>query len=399
MSVPNISLRGEKMPSSPIRELAAYADQAKAKGIHVYHLNIGQPDIPTPPEFYQAIHEHHAKVLEYGPSRGLGSFIDSLQRYYHRQGLNHIKKEDILVTTGGSEAVLFLMLAIASPGDEIIVFDPIYTNYNGFAHMAGVKLVPVHTDAAKGYRMPDKDDIRKHITNKTRAILTCSPNNPTGMVHTQDDFAVLQELVLEHNLFLICDEVYREFTYDDDHISVMSFPEIEQHVAMVDSLSKRYSVCGARIGCIVSKNQQLMRTILKFGQARLCPPTLEQLAMQTVVDVGDKYFIPMRETYRKRRDVLVNGLQAIPGIRCQTPPGAFYLMATLPVENSGHFAKWLLSEFNIDNATAMIAPGAGFYASPGFGQDEVRIAYVINTRAIIKAIEIIQKGLEVYPGR
>lgn len=396
MTAPSVSQRGQSTPASPIRKLAPYAEEAKSKGIHVYHLNIGQPDIPTPFEFYEAIQGYSGNVLAYNPSNGISTFRQSLERYYHRNGFDHIQTEDIIVSTGGSEAVIFSMMAVTSPGDQIIAFEPFYPNYNGFAHMSGIKLVPVDTQPETGYHLPDREKIEKKINTKTRAILINSPNNPTGSIYTREEMEIIQTLALKHNLFVLSDEVYREFTFDGQHTSILSFPKLSQHAILMDSLSKRYSACGARIGCIVSKNSEVMETVVKFGQARLCSPTLEQIGSSALVDAGDKYFRDMIHEYNLRRDVTYKNLMQIPGIYCKKPQGAFYLMVTFPVDDIEDFAQWLLTDFNVDGSTTMMAPGPGFYATRGKGKQEARIAYVLNTDDLKKAIHVVKEGLAVY---
>ena len=396
MVSPSISQRGLGTPESPIRKLAPYADEAKRNGIHIYHLNIGQPDILTPPEFHEAIQNYGEKVLAYGPSNGLPFFRENLVAYYHRNGYDHIAAPDVMVTTAGSEAVLFSMMAVASPGEEIITFEPFYPNYNGFAHMAGIRLVPVGTDPEAGYHLPPREAIVGKITPKTRAVLVCTPNNPTGTILTRREMDTIRDIAHEHNLFVLSDEVYREFTFDGVHTSILSYPDLAQHAVQMDSLSKRYSACGARVGCIVSKNTQLMETVLKFGQARLCPPSLEQVGAAAVVAEGDKYFKDMIAEYRCRRDTVCDELMSIPGVRCEKPEGAFYLMATFPVEDIEGFARWLLTDFHIDKETVMLAPGPGFYATPGMGRQEARIAYVLNTQDLKTSVRILQEGLNTY---
>ena len=396
MAIPSISQRGRTTPPSPIRKLAPYADEAKAKGVKVYHLNIGQPDIPTPPEFYDAIHRFSEDVLSYCPSQGILRFRQSLKRYYQRIGFRHIQTEDIMVSTGGSEGVLFSMMAVASPGEEIVTFEPFYPNYNGFTRMAGIKLVPVNTQPETGYHLPPLEEIEQRITPKTRAILINSPNNPTGTILTRKEMEGIQTLALRHNLFVLSDEVYREFTFDGQPTSILSFPDLSQHAVLVDSLSKRYSACGARVGCIVSKNSEVMETVLKFGQARLSSPTLEQVGASAMVDTGDKYFQDMIQEYKKRRDTIFEGLTKIPGVRCKKPEGAFYLMVTFPVNDIENFSKWLLTDFSVDGETTMMAPGPGFYATPGRGKQEARIAYVLNTEDLKKATRILEEGLSAY---
>jgi len=399
MNHPVISQRGLDTPSSPIRKLAPFAEEAKAAGRKVYHLNIGQPDIETPKEFFEAVKAFDNPVVAYNPSNGIPPFLRQLREYYHRRGLTQVKTEDIMVTTGGSEAVIFSMMAVTSPGDEIIALEPFYPNYNGFATMAGVKIVPVRTEASNGYRLPAAGEIEARITGKTKAILICTPNNPTGTVFNHEEMTVIKDIALKHGLFVLSDEVYREFAFDNAAVSVLSFPELAEHAIVMDSLSKRYSACGARIGCIVSKNQELMQTVLKFGQARLCPPTLEQVASAAVVEVGDKYFEGMINEYKSRRDVLYAGLTQIPGVEVKKPGGAFYMMVTFPVEDIEDFTKWLLSEYHDNGETVMMAPGPGFYATPGSGKQEARIAYVLKKEDLARAVEILKKALNVYLNR
>lgn len=399
MSHPVISSRGRKTPASPIRKLTPYADEAKARGVNVYHLNIGQPDIHTPEEFFTAVNAFDGKVLSYNPSNGIPAMLESLEKYYHRCGLEHVTRKDIMVTTAGSEALLFSMMAVTSPGDEIIVFEPFYPNYNGFATMAGISLVPVASDPQTGYRLPSRELIESKISAKTRAILICSPNNPTGTVLNEAEMKVIRDLALKHGLFVLSDEVYREFVFEGKAISILSFPELAEHAIMCDSLSKRYSACGARIGSIVSKNSPVMETVLKFGQARLCPPTLEQIGSSAVIDTGNKYFSAMLEEYRKRRDVLYDGLLAIPGVTVKKPGGAFYMMVSFPVDDIEDFCRWLLSDFTLNNETTMLAPGPGFYATSGKGKQEARIAYVLNTDDMKKAIHVLSQGLSQYLSR
>jgi aspartate aminotransferase len=398
MMKPNISERGLSTPASPIRQLAPFAEKAKEKGIKVYHLNIGQPDIHTPQEFYNAVKNFDESVLAYGPSNGLNEFRNILMAYYHRNGFSTVENQDIMVTTAGSEAVLFSMMAVASPGEEILTFEPFYPNYNGFAKMAGIQLIPVSTDPETGYHLPDMNHIESKITSKTKAILICSPNNPTGTVYGKDEMEGLRDIALKYNLFVLSDEVYREFVFDGEYTGILSFPELSQNAILMDSLSKRYSACGARIGCIVSKNSEVLETVLKFGQARLCPPTLEQVASIALVQHGDQYFSDMLKEYKTRRDTIYDLLMDIPGVQCKKPEGAFYLMVTFPVDDIERFSQWLLTDFDIERETTMIAPGPGFYASSGKGRQEARIAYVLNTDDIRRAIFIVKEGLKKYTG-
>ena len=396
MTVPSISRRGLETPESPIRKLAPYADQAKSNGVHIFHLNIGQPDIHTPPEFYEAVTSFDEKVLAYGPSNGYPWFREKMEAYYQRNGYTHITSADIMITTAGSEALLFAMMAVASPGDEMLVLEPFYPNYNGFAYMAGITLVPVGANPETGYHIPSVESLEKKISSKTKAVLICTPNNPTGTILTQKEMAAVKDLALKYNLFVLSDEVYREFTFDGVHTSILSFPELQDHAIQLDSLSKRYSACGVRIGCIVSKNRQIMETTLKFGQARLCPPTLEQVGSAAVVEVGDKYFEDMVVEYKRRRDTIFAGLTSIPGVTCKKPEGAFYMMVTFPVEDIEDFARWLLSDYHLEGKTVMIAPGPGFYATSGRGKQEARIAYVLNENDLRAAVDVLKEGLDRY---
>jgi len=393
---PKISERGRTVQASPIRKLEPFEKDAIKRGIQLYHLNIGQPDIKTPPQFFDALRQFSDPVLAYGFSRGAPAYIESVMSYYHRVGLKQIEEKDILITMGGSEALLFAMMAVTSPGDEIIVFEPFYTNYNGFANMAGIKLIPVQTSAENGYRLPDDTVIEEKISNKTRAILVTSPNNPTGAVLNEDEVRRLENIILKRNLFLLSDEVYREFCYEVSHISFMSRPEIANHVIMTDSISKRFSACGARLGCLVSKNSDVMNTVLKYGQARLCPATLEQAVFVGLATIADQYFIDIKEEYKKRRDLVYEALMDMPDTFCRKPQGAFYMMASFPVEDIEDFCKWLLTDFEMNGSTIMIAPGPGFYVTKGRGQNEARIAYVLNCEDLKKAMAILKQGLITY---
>ncbi len=391
-----LSERGRLMPASPIRKLVPYADAAKARGVHVYHLNIGQPDIETPPEMIDAYRSLDLKVIAYGPSGGLATYVKALAGYYRRVGID-VEPSQILVTTGGSEALSFVFQAVAGAGDEIIVPEPFYTNYNGFAVMSGVTLVPVATRAEDGFALPGRERFEERITERTRAVLLCNPGNPTGVVTTRDEMTMLEGLAVDHGLFLIADEVYREFVYDGtEHVSVLTLPAVRDRAVLVDSISKQYSACGARVGCIVSRNAELMATVLKFGQARLCPPTVDQIAATAAMSVPDSYFEAVRAEYVKRRDLTCDALAAIPGVICQKPRGAFYTVAKLPVDDAERFAVFLLEKFELDGETVMVAPAAGFYATPGAGRDEVRIAYVLNTADLEKAMRAFAAGLEAY---
>jgi aspartate aminotransferase len=397
--MPDLSRRGKAMPSSPIRKLVPFADNAKAKGRHVYHLNIGQPDIQTPDTYWEAIENHGRKVLEYGPSGGLTSYRKKLIDYYNRYDIS-LELDDIIITTGGSEAIIFTMMAITDPGDEIIVPEPFYTNYNGFATESAARIVTITSKIEDDFKLPPIDSIRDKITDRTRAILICNPNNPTGYVYSREEMEALGEIVLEYNLFLLADEVYREFCYDGlKHFSSMHLKGLEDRTILLDSISKRYSACGARIGCVISKNHDITSTALKFGMARLCPPTLEQLGAEAGIDTPVEYFKKVIEEYSERRDVMVEALHAIPGVVAPKPQGAFYLIARLPVDDADKFAQWLLTDFHVNGETTMIAPANGFYSTQGLGQNEVRIAYVLNIQDIKKAMYILAEGLRAYPGK
>lgn len=390
-----LSHRAIMMPASPIRKLVPLGEAAKNRGIQVYHLNIGQPDIETPPEFFQAVQSYKEKVIAYQNSQGIRLFIDSLVGYYHSLGIN-IGPQNVLVTTGGSEAITFAMMAVASPGDEIIVFEPFYTNYNGFAIMAGVTLVPIETHAEAGFHLPSMETIERYITPRTKAILFCNPNNPTGTVLQLEELEMLRTLALRHSLFLLSDEVYREFVYEGETASVLHLDGLEEHAILLDSLSKRYSLCGGRMGCIVSRNRRLMDAFLRFGQARLCSATLEQIGSAALVEQGSKYFDAMRDEYHRRRDAIFEELMAIPGVVCRKPSGAFYIMVKFPVDDTDAFAAWMLTDFHEDHQTTMIAPGSGFYATPGKGHDEARLAYVLNETDCRNAVRLLARGIERY---
>jgi len=391
-----LSTRAIEIQASPIRKLMPYANQAKARGIKVYHLNIGQPDIPTPPEMIKVYHEFSDKVLAYGPSQGLDVYQQGLLHYYSKLGIE-LKKEDIIVTTAGSEAVTFAMLVVANEGDEIIVPEPFYTNYNGFATMASISLKAVTTFAEDGFALPPSTEIEKLINPKTRAIMLCNPGNPTGTVYSKEELFRVAEICNQHGLYLISDEVYREFIYDGmSHTSVLEVPGFEDHAIMVDSVSKRYSACGARIGCIVSRNKALMEATLKFAQARLCPPTVDQLAANACVYLPDSYFAEMVTEYQSRRDLVFDAISRIDGVVCKKPEGAFYIVAKLPIADAEDFVIWLLNDFNIDNETVMAAPAEGFYATPGLGKNELRLAYILNKEDLSKAMNIFSRGLAEY---
>ena len=394
--MPKISKKGQQMPESPIRKLVPYSEIAKKRGTKVYHLNIGQPDIKTPEVAMNSIKNIDIKVLEYSHSAGFESYRRKLSEYYQKHNLP-INTEDIIITTGGSEALLFAMGSTMDTDDEIIIPEPFYANYNGFSTASGVKVVPVISTIDEGFALPPIADFEKLITPKTKAILICNPGNPTGYLYSKDEIFQLAELVKKHDLFLIADEVYREFIYDGDkHFSVMNVPGIEQHAIMIDSVSKRYSMCGARIGCIVSKNKEVMAAAMKFAQARLSPPTFAQIASEAALDTPQSYFDEVITEYKDRRDTLIAELNQIDGVKVATPKGAFYCIAKLPVKNADDFAQWLLESYDFNGETVMVAPAAGFYSSPNVGLDEVRIAYVLKKEDLIKSVRILKEALKVY---
>jgi aspartate aminotransferase len=384
------------MPESPIRKLVPYAEIAKKKGNKVYHLNIGQPDIKTPDVALQAVKNADIKVLEYSHSAGFESYRTKLSQYYKNHGLP-IDTQDIIITTGGSEALLFAMGSTMDVNDEIIIPEPFYANYNGFSTASGVKVVPVISGIETGFALPPIEAFEKLITPKTKAILICNPGNPTGYLYSQEEILKLAEIVKKHDLFLIADEVYREFIYDGDkHFSVMNVPGLEEHAIMIDSVSKRYSMCGARIGCIVSKNKEVMATAMKFAQARLSPPTYAQIASEAALETPQSYFDDVISEYKDRRDTLISELNKIEGVKVATPKGAFYCIAKLPIDNADKFAQWLLESYDLNGETVMVAPAAGFYSTPNIGLDEVRIAYVLKKDDLIKSVQILKEAILQY---
>lgn len=383
------------MPASPIRKLVPYAESAKKKGIKVYHLNIGQPDIETPPAALDAVRHSDFRVLEYSHSAGNESYRRKLADYYKGIGIN-VDHTQILITTGGSEAIFFGMMSCLDAGDEVIVPEPFYANYNGFAVEAGVTIVPVTSGIDTGFALPSIADFEKKITPRTRAVIICNPNNPTGYLYSREELETLAGIVKKHNLYLFSDEAYREFCYDGEHTSALQLPGIEQHVVLMDTISKRYSACGARIGALVTPNRQVVDAALKFAQARLSPPSFGQIVGEAALDLPHDYFDATKAEYKLRRDTLVKRLNGIPGVVCPNPGGAFYAMAKLPVKNADHFCQWLLESFSYENQTVMLAPASGFYSTPGLGLDEVRLAYVLNTDAIHKAMDCLEKALEAY---
>ncbi|QXM05664.1 pyridoxal phosphate-dependent aminotransferase [Crassaminicella indica] len=395
----NFSQRITAMQASPIRKLTPYAEKAKADGKKIYHLNIGQPDIETPKNFMEAIKSFDEKVLAYTASQGIPQLIQAIIRYYKKYNM-HFEKDEVLITNGGSEALLFTLLAIADYGDEVIIPEPFYTNYAGFNAIAGIKTVPLITEASSGFHLPKKEEIEKLITNKTKAILVTNPGNPTGAVFTEEEVNLLADIAKKHNLFIISDEVYREFVYNGLKFkSFGSIPSIKDQVILIDSVSKRFSACGARIGAILSKNKKLIAQILKICQGRLCCPTLEQIGAAALYDVPEDYFKKVLSEYQKRRDILYSKLQEIPGVVCQNPEGAFYVIAKLPVKNAEEFIIWLLKDFDLNGETVMFAPAQGFYITPNAGEDEVRIAYILNENDLKKAMDILKVALKKYPKR
>ena len=395
--MPKISQKGQKMPESPIRKLVPFAEVAKNKGHKVYHLNIGQPDIKTPEIAINAIKNIDISILEYSHSAGFESYREKLSSYYNSKKLP-IDISDIIITTGGSEALLFAMGSTMDVGDEIIVPEPFYANYSGFSIASGVTIIPVISTIDEGFALPPIDAFEKLITPKTKAILICNPGNPTGYLYSKEEILQLAEIVKKHDLFLIADEVYREFIYDENetHFSIMNVAGLEENAIMIDSVSKRYSMCGARIGCIVSKNKAVMTTAMKFAQARLSPPTLAQIASEAALDTPQSYFDDVIKEYKERRDTLISELQKIDGIKVATPKGAFYCIAQLPVKNADNFAQWLLDSYDNNKETVMVAPAAGFYSTPNVGLNEVRIAYVLKKEDLIRSVAILKDALEVY---
>jgi aspartate aminotransferase len=397
--MPQISEKGRQMPASPIRKLVPYAEEAKRKGRKVYHLNIGNPDLPTPPVAIEAVKNLSLKTISYGHSAGDESFRRKMAAYYKHIGIE-VDYDEILVTSGGSEALLFGMMSCLNTDEEAIVPEPFYANYYGFSLTAGLNIVPVRSTIETGFALPPIEEFEKLITPKTKAFIICNPNNPTGYLYSEKEMKVLSDLVKKHDLFLFSDEVYREFCYDGrKHISAMNLKGIEQHVVMVDSLSKRYSACGIRVGALVSHNKDVINTALKFGQQRLCPPVLGQLVGEAALELDDNYYNCIQQEYTKRRDFLVSALNKIPGVVCPKPSGAFYVIARLPVDDAEKFAQWLLSDFVYENQTLMVAPANGFYSSSDLGKDEVRLAYVLNVNDLEKAMVCLSEALKVYPGR
>lgn len=397
--MPTISKKGLAMPESPIRKLVPFAEAAKKKGVDVIHLNIGQPDIVTPKVALDAIHNSKIDVLEYSHSAGFESYRKGLAKYYESVNIN-VDHNEIIVTTGGSEALLFGFLSCFNPGDEVIIPEPFYANYNGFATASGVKVVPVTAKIENGFALPPVSEFEKVITDKTKGILICNPSNPTGYLYTKDELEVIRDIVVKHDLFLFADEVYREFVYDGkEHYSVMNLEGIDQNTILVDSVSKRYSMCGARIGAVISKNKEVMATAMKFAQARLSPPTFAQIASEAALNTPASYFDEVKEEYVGRRDLLVKALNNIDGVICPNPSGAFYCVAQIPVKDADHFCEWILSDYSYKGKTLMMAPASGFYSTPGNGKNEVRLAYVLQKELLTEAAEILQNALITYNKR
>jgi aspartate aminotransferase len=397
--MPAISDKGKAMPASPIRKLVPYSEEAKRKGRKVYHLNIGQPDIPTPEVALNAIRNIDFKVIEYSHSAGNESYRRKLAAYYKKIGIN-IEHTEMLITTGGSEAILFAFMSCINPGEEVITPEPFYANYNGFATSAGIKIVPVTSYIKEDFALPPIEEIEKKITPKTKGIIICNPNNPTGYLYSKEELLHLEKIVKKHDLYLFSDEAYREFCYDGaEHFSAMKLEGIENNVIMLDSVSKRYSECGVRIGALISKNKEVISTALKFAQARLSPPGLGQIAGEASIDTPDNYFKEVNSEYTARRNYMVDALNKIPGVYCPKPKGAFYAVVKLPVDDADKFAQWLLEDFEYNNQTVMVAPASGFYSTPGSGKNEVRIAYVLKIEDLKKAMEVLTEALNVYPGR
>jgi aspartate aminotransferase len=393
-----ISSRGKLMPPSPIRKLVPYAETAKKKGIKVFHLNIGQPDIETPEPILNAVRHADFKVLEYSHSAGNESYRRKLVQYYKKAGIE-IDHTQIIITTGGSEAILFGFMSCLDAGDEVIIPEPFYANYNGFAVAAGVKVIPVTSHIENGFALPPISAFEDLVTPKTRAILICNPNNPTGYLYSREEMETLKQLVKKHNLYLFSDEAYREFCYSGEPISAMQLEGLEEHVVLMDTISKRYSACGGRIGALVTKNKQVLDAVMKFAQARLSPPSFAQILGEAAVDLPDNYFDATKSEYLKRRDVLVKRLNAMEGVTCPNPGGAFYAIARLPIDDADVFCQWLLESFSYNGATVMLAPATGFYGTAGLGKNEVRLAYVLNVHDLNSAMDCLQQALKEYPGK
>ena len=397
--MPKISSKGAAMPASPIRKLVPYSDNAKKRGVHVFHLNIGQPDIETPEGARKAVQNYNSKVIEYSHSAGMISYRQKLVEYY-KSVVIQSTTDEIIVTNGGSEAIMMAFNACLDQDDEVIVPEPFYANYNGFATSSGVKIKPIFSTIENGFALPPIEEFEKLITPKTKAIMICNPNNPTGYLYSKEELEQLREIVIKHDLFLFADEVYREFCYDGaKHFSVMELEGLEEHVVLFDSVSKRYSACGVRIGALISRNKELMNTAMKFAQARLSPPTYGQVLGEAACDTPQSYFDMVIDDYVARRNCVVEAINKMPGCFCPNPKGAFYAVARLPIDNADRFCQWLLEEFNYEGKTVMLAPATGFYSVPTKGVDEVRISYCLKVDDLKKAMKCLEEGLKVYPGR
>ena len=396
--MPHISKRGQEMPASPKRKLVPFAEAAKKRGIRVYHLNIGQPDIETPPSALDAVRHSTFKVLEYSHSAGNESYRRKLVTYYAAKGID-IQYDQIIITTGGSEAILFGFLGCLDEGDEVIIPEPFYANYNGFAVEAGLRVVPVTSYIESGFALPAPEDFEKAITPKTKAIVICNPNNPTGYLYSREEWNTLKNLASKYNLYLFSDEAYREFCYDGSHFSALQLDGVDQNVVLMDTISKRYSACGGRVGAFITRNRELLDTVMKFAQARLSPPSFAQILGEAAIDLPEDYFDTTREEYRGRRDLLVKRLNNMPGVFCPNPGGAFYAIARLPVQDADRFCQWLLESFSHEGRTVMLAPASGFYGTQGLGLQEVRLAYVLNQEAIDEAMDCLEAALLFYPER
>ncbi len=397
--MPTISQKGKMMPASPIRKLVPYAEEAKKRGLKVYHLNIGQPDIATPEVALNAVRNFDQKVVEYSHSAGVQSYRKKLVNYYTKHNI-HITADEIIIGAGASEAILFAMNSCMDPGDEIIIPEPFYANYNGFAVNAGVVVVPIPSTIETGFALPPIAEFEKAISPKTKAIIICNPNNPTGYLYSKEELEILRKIVIKYDLFLFADEVYREFCYDGkEHFSVMHLDGLDQNVVLIDSVSKRYSACGVRIGAMISKNKELMSTAMKFAQARLSPPSFGQVAAEAALDTPESYFVDVLEEYLARRNVVVEAINKMKGAFCPNPAGAFYVVAKLPIDDSDRFCQWLLEDFEYEGQTVMMAPATGFYATKGKGLDEVRISYVLNVEDLKNSMICLDQALKVYPGR
>ncbi len=397
--MPKVSIKGNSMPASPIRKLVPYAEAAKKAGKKIYHLNIGQPDIETPSSLLNAVKNADIKILEYSHSAGIESYRKKLAGYYNGFNIN-VGLNDIIITTGGSEAISFAIMSCFNPGDEIIIPEPFYANYNGFSCAADVVVKPVKSTIENGFALPAISEFEKLITPKTKGIMICNPGNPTGYLYSRDELELLKQLVLKYDLFLLSDEVYREFCYDGkEYVSVMHLEGVDNNVILLDSISKRYSACGARIGALISKNKEVMATAMKFAQARLSPPTFGQIGAEAALDTPKEYFDKVQQEYVERRDFVIEALNKINGVFCPKPSGAFYCIARLPIDNSDKFCQWLLESFEFNGETVMLAPATGFYSTPGSGTNEVRLAYVLNKEALKRAMICLEEALKVYPGK